>query len=566
MGAAKTAVAPPTSSRQGTAVVVLAAGASSRMGRSKPLIRVAGQRMLNRILDTVRAAGLDHVVVVLGSHAAEIRSQIPLAGVTVVENAGFAQGMSGSLRAGIRAIDPDTNYILTVLADQPFVSSETLRSLVRRSEEGDGSIFIPTYRGVWGNPVLFDARLAPDLDDLEGDVGCRGMFPKHTTMIREVPVDDPGVLVDIDTEAELRTLDSALGAGESLSAVLDRLARPRWALHSSPEEHPVPKRLHRSPNIEALAHELRADSVPFALATVVRILHPSSGRPGYKAIIRADGTHVGWVGGACTEHLLITEGLAALREGTPRLLRVAPDGDLVSVAQDGVVDRPMTCQSGGTVEIFIEPQVPKPNLLIVGDSPVASSLAAMGPLLGYRVTLAAPGANASDLPDVDQLVSELDEIAAHSLPGTYAIVASMGKYDESALGQILRASVAFVGLVASRKRATGVFATLRESGVPADLIAKIRCPVGVDIAASTPEEIALSILAELTQVRRTTPPMTSAPSSPTVAPDRAVDPVCHMEVERSTPLTAVHAGTTYYFCAESCRRQFLGSPTQYLAA
>jgi CTP:molybdopterin cytidylyltransferase MocA len=377
--------------------------------------------MLERILATIREAGLERVVVVLGDHAAEIRSQISLAGVTVVENTQFAEGMSSSLRAGVRAIDPAARYVLTVLADQPFVSSKTLRTLVRRSEEGDGSIFIPTYRGVWGNPVLFDARFGADLEQVEGDVGCRGMFPKHTDEIREVPVDDPGILVDIDTESELRSLESALATGATLPVVLDRLAQPRWALHSSPEEHPIPKRLIRPPNLE-----------------------------------------------------------------------------------------------GANVEISHDPPSAKPNLLIVGDSPVATSLAALGTLLGYRVTLAAPGIDAAYLPEVDQLISDLGQIEALARPGTFAIVASMGKYDESALAQISRGSVAFVGLVASHKRASSISAALRDSGVPADQIARIRCPVGIDIAASTPEEIALSIMAELTQIRRTTPSLagTTPPESP----------------------------------------------------
>ena len=141
------------------------------------------------------------------------------------------------------------------------------------------------------------------------------------------------------------------------------------------------------------------------------------------------------------------------------------------------------------MEIFIEPNLPKPTLLIVGDSPVATSLATLGPLLGYRVVLVAPGVEASELPDVDVLVSDLDALAPYLSPSTYAVVASMGKYDETALGQVARGPVAFAGLVASRKRAQSVFATLREEGVTAAQLARVRNPVGIDLAATTPEEI-----------------------------------------------------------------------------
>jgi len=547
-----------------TTAIVLAAGASSRMGRPKALVEVGGRRMLDRTLSNLREAGVSRVVVVLGSHAADVRNSVDLASTVVVENPRFSEGLSSSLRLGLRAAKADSRHAMIVLADQPFVSPATFASLIRRAGQGDGTIFIPTYKGVRGNPVLFETRLAPEMEEIEGDVGCRAMFPNHTTEIREVPVDDPGILVDIDTESELGVVESGLASGAALPEVLDRLSAPRWALHASPSEHPVPRRLRRSPDIPALAYELRSQRVPFALATVVRVVHPTSGRPGYQAVIREDGSHVGWVGGACTEELLVAEAQMALAAGVPRLLRVSPDSG-ATPPQEGVVERVMTCQSGGTVEIFIEPNLPKPTLLIVGDSPVATSLATLGPLLGYRVVLAAPGADPSELPEVDQFVSNLDEIPRHLTPATYAIVASMGKYDETALAPVARAPVAFAGLVASRKRAQSVFAALREDGVTATQISTVHNPVGLDIAASTPEEIALSIMAELTRVRRTatmpTAPLAAKPAKPV---DVAVDPICHMHVERSSPLHTAHAGTTYYFCSEACQRKFSKTPAKFL--
>ncbi len=545
--------------------IVLAAGSSSRMGRPKALIALGGQRILERTLANLHRAHVDRIVVVLGHRAAEIRKAVPLGGAEVLNNPDYAEGMASSLRLGVRAAAPRAKHLMVVLADQPFVSPATLEHLMHRAEQGDGSIFIPTYKGVWGNPVVFDADLAPEAERIQGDIGCRAMFPDHSGEIREVPVDDPGILVDIDTEAELGALESALASGAPLRDVLDRIAAPRWSLHASPSEHPVPKRLRRAPDLPTLAQELRSRGVRFALATVVRAVRPTSGRPGYQAIIREDGSHVGWVGGACTEHLLVAEARAALAAGAPRLLRVSPDPD-AAAPEEGVVNLAMSCQSGGTVEIFIEPNLPKPTLLIVGDSPVATSLATLGPLLGYRVVLVAPGVEASELPDVDVLVSDLDALAPYLSPSTYAVVASMGKYDETALGQVARGPVAFAGLVASRKRAQSVFATLREEGVTAAQLARVRNPVGIDLAATTPEEISLSIMAEITRVRHTatTSPAAEAPATSS-APEVAIDPVCQMEVERTSPLHTDHGGTTYYFCSEACHRKFARSPAKFLA-
>jgi xanthine dehydrogenase accessory factor len=544
---------------------VLAAGTSSRMGRSKALVRVGARTMLTQVLENLRDAHIHPVVVVLGRDAGAVRRATTFRDETVVVNPDPSPGMSSSLRVGLRAVSDLPGHVMIVLADQPFVRPATLEALARRASAGDGRIFIPTFRGIRGNPVLFDRNLAPEVAQIEGDVGCRAMFPNHPSEIREVPVDDPGVLVDIDTPAELALFEDGARRRVSLETTLLRAAGPRLALHAAPSERRATPTLWLPADVGALSERLRREGQPFALATVVRVVRPTSGRPGYKAVVRPDGSHVGWVGGMCTEDLVVAEARNALREGTPRLLRVTPD-ERRGPPQEGVVDRTMVCESGGTVEIYIEPNVPKPNLLIVGDSPVAASLAALGPLLGYHVTLVAAGANARDLPSVDTLVTEVEDLPKHLMAPTYAIVATMGRYDELALARIAVAPVAFVGLVASRKRAASVLATLREDGLTEGQVASIRNPVGLDISAESPEEIALSIMAELTQVRRTAPRSTVAePPAASVSPDPpAIDPVCHMEVDRSTPLRATHAGTTYYFCADSCRRKFVKSPARYL--
>ena len=521
--------------------------------------------MLERTLENLKDAKIRRVLVVLGDRAAEIRRSVSLGSATVVQNPAYAEGMGSSLRAGVAAAGNTTRWVMIVLADQPFVSATTFQELARQAKQGDGRIYIPTYKGVWGNPVIFDTSLAPEVAKIEGDIGCRAIFPNHTSEIREVSVDDPGVLVDIDTEAELHAVASAVGSAARVHELLDRLAAPRWSLHVPPTERPVPKTLRRGPDIPALAQELRAQRTPFALATVVRVVRPTSGRPGYQAIIREDGSHVGWVGGACTEELLVAEARAAIAAGAPRLLRVSPE-PAASPPPEGVVDRAMTCQSGGTVEIFIDPNLPRPTLLIVGDSPVATSLAALGPLLGYRVVLVAPGVEPSELPDVDEFVPELEPLTRHLAADTYAVVASMGKYDEAALEFVLMVPVAFVGLVASRKRAQSVFAVLREDGATAEQVARVRNPVGIRRRRLDPR----GDRAQHHGGGHEGPPVrvpSPGPRAPSKKPrsEPAIDPVCHMEVERSSPLRAAHEGTTYYFCSEMCRRKFSKSPAQFLA-
>jgi molybdenum cofactor cytidylyltransferase len=419
---------------RGTAAVVLAAGRSSRMGRSKPLLELGGRTLLDRALDSLRSAGVRSIVVVLGDRAAAVRRGADLRGTTVIENTAYRDGMSTSLRVGVAALPADAERVLVVLGDQPFVSPETIRALATRAAQGDGSIFLPTFHGVWGNPVLFDVRLAPELDRLEGDVGCRGMFPHHPKEMREVEVDDPGILVDIDTPEELQRIAATVDAGTPVRPLLEEVAAPRVALHVAPSDRPAPRRLAQRPT--------------------------------------ADGPRS--------------------RGG-------------------GTAERAGVARSGRTAKISTEPS--RPSLLIVGNSPLAASLATIGPALGFRTILVAPGAERRDLPDADVFVGDLDALAPHLTPTTYAVVASMGQYDEAALARIARGPTAYVGLVASRKRASSVFAAVLEDGVTAVDLARVRSPVGLDIGASTPEEIALSILAEIVKVRRTVSPGPAAASA-----------------------------------------------------
>jgi len=293
----------------------------------------------------------------------------------------------------------------------------------------------------------------------------------------------------------------------------------------------------------ALAAELSARGEPLVLATVVRREPYSSAQPGDMAIITASGAYHGWVGGACAAPTVRREAALVLADGQPRLLSLSPDPG--QAARPGVTALPITCHSGGTIEIFLEPVLPAPRLRVFGGSPVARAVAAIGQAAGYATEHLADGA------------ADAAARAAAPVP-LFAVVATMGDFDEDAIEAAIAARPAYLGVVASRRR----FAELREAllarGVPAAALDAIRNPAGLDLGAHRPEEVAISIFAEIVQLR---PAAAVAAEAPPPAPTRAVDPICGMEVEiAGARHTAERDGITYYFCCARCRERFLASP------
>jgi xanthine dehydrogenase accessory factor len=273
------------------------------------------------------------------------------------------------------------------------------------------------------------------------------------------------------------------------------------------------------------ADELSAARVPFVTAIVVRAQRPSSVTPGDSAVILSDGTIEGFVGGACAESSVRLHALRVLETGEPLVLRIVP-GDGTGPAEEGAVTVQNPCLSGGALEIFLEPRLPAPRVGVVGETPIALALVSLGESLGYDV-----GLEESD-----------DHVAV--------VVASHGRGEEDALERALRAGVPYVGLVASRKRGAAVVEELRARGtLEEEHIARIRTPAGLDIGARTPEEIALSIMAEIVSTRRA---REAVPD-----PATAIDPVCGMEVVAADPsLRSERDGRTVWFCGEGCKRAF----------
>lgn len=279
------------------------------------------------------------------------------------------------------------------------------------------------------------------------------------------------------------------------------------------------------------AGRLSAEGRPYALATVVRVVRPASTRRGDRALVAADGRLTGWVGGACSEPIVVREALRALADGRPRLVRIAPPGS-EGGEEDDLVLAESHCASEGTVEVLVEPQLPRPLLVVAGTSPAASTLAELAGALGWRVA--------------DQLDAEADAV----------VVATMGHGDEDLLAAALGSKAGYIGLVASARRASHVLDALRARGFDEETVLRVRAPAGLDLGPSTQEEIAVAVLAELVAWRHA-----SSPGAGSV--HEAVDPVCGMTVATESSETAQYAGIVYHFCSPGCRSRFEGEPGRY---
>jgi xanthine dehydrogenase accessory factor len=288
-----------------------------------------------------------------------------------------------------------------------------------------------------------------------------------------------------------------------------------------------------APSMTARVSELVAGRVPFVRAKVVRAQSPTSARAGDDAIVLADGTMEGFVGGQCAQESVRTAAMAALRDGEAVLLRVLPDGDDVFPAAPGAKVVVNPCLSGGAIEIFLEPSVPAPLIHLVGQTPIADAVAALADPLGFAVGRAEAGQR----PDGAVAV----------------IVSSLGGDEAQSIRAALDAQVPFIGLVAGRRRGASV---LEAMDLTEDEHSRIRTHVGLEIGARTPEEIALSIVADIVRAIRVDG-IEAVPTSVSSLPQHAVDPICGMTVVvlPDTPHLNVD-GQDYWFCNPGCRDRF----------
>jgi xanthine dehydrogenase accessory factor len=310
----------------------------------------------------------------------------------------------------------------------------------------------------------------------------------------------------------------------------------------------------------------------FAVATVVSRRSPVSSHLGDRALVFGDGRIEGFVGGSCARDIVRRQAVEVLRSGTPRMLHIRPDppAENSSTADGEHIFVPMSCASEGAVDVYIEPHAPSRRLVVAGFTPVADALVRLGATLGYAVVRAVDTTELGELEELlgvetvplSALEANLLALDANERGRLVAIVASQGHYDEAALDVLLRVPVGFVGLLASRKRAARVLGVLAQQGHGGERLATIRNPVGLDIGARSPGEVAVSIVAEV---------IAAGPRSDSgaagVPHTVAVDPVCDMDVETANARHVfTHGGTAYYFCCASCRVAFETEPARYLAS
>jgi molybdenum cofactor cytidylyltransferase len=374
------------------AAVILAAGMSSRMGGAKQLLRLGEDTLLEHVLENVRTSGVGDIVLVLGHAAETIRKSIDPNNLNIVVNNAYREGMGSSLRTGVSALPAEIDAAFMVLADQPFVQPGTLRLLMDQYRESNAQIVIPMYKGFRGNPVLLDRSVFPEVMALTGDIGCRAIFGNHLEGIVKVPVEDLGILLDVDSQEDF-----------------DRL-----------------KQYGQGPSDEE---------------TLISATH-------------LEGREIPGREDLCDKH----------------------------------------------------------GLLVVGREPVSIALAKMGRLLNFTVTIVDPLLKVSDAPEADRVLNSLDFSRLPASFSRYVVVASRGKFDEEAVEQALHSNSNYVALVANRKRAQEVLRSLQARGEPAENLSKVRVAAGLDIGAVTPEEIALSVMAEIVSLLRKKGANTSAAS------------------------------------------------------
>jgi xanthine dehydrogenase accessory factor len=258
------------------------------------------------------------------------------------------------------------------------------------------------------------------------------------------------------------------------------------------------------------AEQLAAGREPFVMATVVRVQRPASVEPGNVGLVHADGTIDGFIGGVCAQHSVRLHALETIDSGTPLLLRVVAEGE--PAREEGSVTVPNPCLSGGAIEIFLEPVLPAPRVLVAGDSPIVAALRRIGPEAGLELVAA-------------QEIT--DGVLAPTAGDLALVVAAHGTDEVATLRAGLEAGVPYVGLVASRRRGAAVLDELRAEGVAEELLEKLETPAGLDIGARTAGEVALSILARIVEVRR------SAQTPAAATPPAEEESCCHEPEERS---------------------------------
>lgn len=307
---------------------------------------------------------------------------------------------------------------------------------------------------------------------------------------------------------------------------------------------------------------LKTEKPPYAIAMVVNRVAPTSGKPGDKAIILPDGTMKGWIGGGCTRGIVLKEALLAIDQGKPRLVTISPGAELNS--RQGVVAYTMTCESGGSVDVYIEPVLQKPHILILGRSHIGMALSKLSKLTGYNVTVVAKGADKITFPDADQIVDG-DQLPRNLVSdNAYIVVCTQGEGDDIALKNAIESGVGYVAFVSSVRKANSIYNSLKKQGVSVTDLARVKTPAGLDISAKLPGEVAISILAEIISVLRKEDKKIQSATSQLNLDEYFINPVCNIPIHKATAKHVIkHKSVDYFFCCDGCKDSFVKEPAKY---
>lgn len=310
------------------------------------------------------------------------------------------------------------------------------------------------------------------------------------------------------------------------------------------------------------AQKLNEGKEAYATAIIVRRKIPSSGKPGDKAIITKDGQIHGWIGGGCTRGIVLKESLLAIREGKSRLISISPDANLGDSSYSKMYS--MTCQSGGEVDVYIEPVLPKPHIVIFGTSHIAMALSKISKAMSYQVSCVVQVADKNLFPQADQLINISDFTNDQVLDNSHVVVCTQGEGDAEALHKAIGLNMDYLAFVASRKKANAIFKDLRNMGISFDQLKTIKTPAGLDINAKLPEEVAISILAQIIEDFRSNNAKDEGKLD-IQNDDFYMNPVCNIPIQKSTAKHVIeHNGEQVYFCCDGCKVSFEKSPETYV--
>ena len=301
----------------------------------------------------------------------------------------------------------------------------------------------------------------------------------------------------------------------------------------------------------------------FAVAHVIWREAPSSGKPGDKAIILKDGSLIGWIGGGCVKGIAVKEAQEAIRENRSRLVRIDPDEGNSEDSSHKTYR--MTCHSGGTMELFIEPITPNPQLIIVGKSNIARALSKLAIATNLRVHVLSNDVHKGMFPGVNNIHDRVDFSKINIDKNTFIVVSTQGEDDEESIRKALETNCNYVGFISSLRKSVKIKEYLEQTELSANRINELKIPVGMDINAKLPEEIAISILAEIVQLFRDPNRKEDQETDTAINDDTYINPVCRVAVSKKDAKHVLEYGAhTVYFCCDGCKVSFDTEPEKYI--